>query len=300
MKKDFISIADYSAEEIKFLLQQGYNLKAQNQAGKKHEWLKGETLAMIFDKPSTRTRVSFDVAMYELGGHSINISAGECGIGTRESVEDVARTLSRFCDGIMIRTFGHDIATGLAKSGSVPVINGLTDQEHPCQAMADGLTMMEIMGKLKGVKLTYVGDGNNVLTSLIHLAEKTGINLTVSTPKGYEPEKKFINSVKTDIKIITDPYKAVKDADFIYTDVWTSMGQEEEAKERRKIFKSYQLNKELIGKAPSHVKILHCLPAHRGEEITDEVIESSNSVVFDQAENRLHIQKAILVHVMKR
>jgi ornithine carbamoyltransferase len=299
MKKDFISIADYNAEEIKYLLQQGYNLKAQNQAGKKHELLKGESLAMIFDKPSTRTRVSFDVAMYELGGHSINIASGEAGIGTRESVADVARTLSRFCDGIMIRTFGHDIATGLAKSASVPVINGLTDQEHPCQAMADGLTMLEIMGKLKGVKLTYVGDGNNVLNSLIHLADRTGIILTASTPKGYEPDKKVLASVKTEVKVITDPYKAVKDADFIYTDVWTSMGQEEEAKERRRIFKPYQVNAELLAKAATNVKVLHCLPAHRGEEITDEVMESKHAVVFDQAENRLHIQKAILIHVMK-
>ncbi|GBR72495.1 ornithine carbamoyltransferase [Candidatus Termititenax aidoneus] len=298
MKKDFISIKDHDARTINHLIRQAYNLKAQARAGKKHELLQGESLAMIFDKPSTRTRVSFDVAMYELGGHAINITAGECGLGTRESVPDVARTLSRFCDAIMIRTFGHDTALGLAEHASVPVINGLTDLMHPCQAMADALTMYEITGDLKGVRLTYIGDANNVTNSLIHLAEKTGIELTVCTPKNYAPDKKM--TAENEALLTNDPSAAVKKADFIYTDVWASMGQEKLAAQKNKAFKDYQVNGQLLKKAPKNVKIMHCLPAHRGLEITDEVIDDPvRSIVFEQAENRLHAQKAILVYLLK-
>lgn len=296
MKKDFISIRDYSEKEINYLIRQAYNLKAQARAGKKHELLQGESLAMIFDKPSTRTRVSFDVAMYELGGHAINIVAGECGLGTRESVPDVARTLSRFCDAIMIRTFGHNIAVELAKAATVPVINGLTDLMHPCQAMADALTIYEITGELKGVKLTYIGDSNNVSNSLINLAEKTGIDLTVCAPKKFSPNKKIVSGCK--FTLTTDPSAAVKKADFIYTDVWVSMGQKSSA-QKAKAFKNYQINAQLLKKAPKDVKVMHCLPAHRGLEITDEVMDGEHSIVFEQAENRLHAQKAILVYLLK-
>ncbi|GBR75367.1 ornithine carbamoyltransferase [Candidatus Termititenax persephonae] len=297
VKKDFISISDHDARTINHLIRQAYNLKAQARAGKKHELLQGESLAMIFDKPSTRTRVSFDVAMYELGGHAINITAGECGLGTRESVPDVARTLSRFCDAIMVRTFGHDIALGLAEHATVPVINGLTDLLHPCQAMADALTMYEITGDLKGVRLTYIGDANNVTNSLINLADKTGLDITVCAPKGYTPDEKILGGQFT---LISDPVAAVKKADFIYTDVWASMGQEKLAAQKNKAFKDYQVNSQLLKKAPKNVKIMHCLPAHRGLEITDEVIDHpEKSIVFEQAENRLHAQKAILVYLLK-
>ena len=298
MKRDFISIGDHSEKEINYLIRQAYNLKAQARAGKKHELLQGESLAMIFDKPSTRTRVSFDVAMYELGGHAINITAGECGLGTRESVPDVARTLSRFCDAIMIRTFGHNVALELAAHATVPVINGLTDLMHPCQAMADALTMYEITGDLKGVKLTYIGDANNVSNSLIRLAEKTGIDLTVCSPKKFSPDKKIVGDAE--FTLTSDPAAAVQKADFIYTDVWVSMGQEKETRQKQKAFKAYQVNTRLLKKAPKHAKILHCLPAHRGLEITAEVIDDpERSIVFEQAENRLHAQKAILVYMLK-
>ncbi|MDR2430975.1 MAG: ornithine carbamoyltransferase [Candidatus Margulisbacteria bacterium] len=297
-KKNFISIADHTEKEINYLIRQSYNLKAQARAGKKHELLPGESLAMIFDKPSTRTRVSFDVAMYELGGHAINISAGECGLGARESVPDVARTLSRFCDAIMIRTFGHETAVELAANAAVPVINGLTDLLHPCQAMADALTMYEVTGDLKGVKLTYIGDANNVTNSLINLADKTGIDITVCSPKGYTPDKKIVGDSK--YRLLSDPSAAVKKADFIYTDVWVSMGQEKSSARKAKAFKNYQVNARLLQKAPKHAKVLHCLPAHRGLEITDEVIDDpERSIVFEQAENRLHAQKAILVYLLK-
>lgn len=298
MKRDFLSLADYSKQEILGLIKQAYNLKSQKSIGKQQELLHGKSMAMIFDKPSTRTRVSFEMAMFEVGGHCVTLQKEECGIGVRESVSDVARTLSRFCDAIMIRTFEHEIVEDLAKYSSVPVINGLTDLLHPCQALADGLTIYENVDDMKGVKLTYIGDGNNVAHSLIHLADKTGLNLTICTPKGYEPEKQIVKSVKTKIKLTNDPDEAVKGAEFIYTDTWASMGQEDEATERRKKFKKYQVNQELVAKAKKNVKILHCLPAHRGEEITDEVIDSENSLVFDQAENRLHAQKAVLLFLL--
>lgn len=298
MKRDFISINDFTKQEVLNLIKQAYNLKAQKSIGKYHEPLLGKSMAMIFDKPSTRTKVSFDVAMYELGGHSISLLKDEVGLGERESISDVARTLSRFCDAIMIRTFEHEIVEEMAHYSTVPVINGLTDLMHPCQALADGLTIYELTDTLKGVKLTYIGDGNNVAHSLVHLADKTGIELTICTPKGYEPEKIILKSVKTKVKVTNDAEEAVKGAEFIYTDTWASMGQEDEAAERKKKFKKYQVNKELIRKAKKNVKIMHCLPAHRGEEITDDVIDSVNSVVFDQAENRLHAQKAILLSLL--
>jgi ornithine carbamoyltransferase len=298
-KRDFLTLSDYSKEEVKFLIQQGYNLKSQHRVGKKHELLAGKSLAMIFDKPSTRTRVSFDIAMYHLGGHSVNITAAECGLGTRESVADVARTLSRFCDGIMVRTFGHEIVDELAKYATVPVINGLTDSFHPCQALADGLTIYEVTGKLAGTKLTYIGDANNVSNSLIQLADKTGIELTICTPKGFSPDPAVVKSVKQKPHLENDVKKAVASAEFIYTDTWVSMGQEEEAAKKVKAFKNFQLNAQLLKAAPKDVKIMHCLPAHRGQEITDDVMDSENSIVFDQAENRLHVQKSVLVFLLK-
>ncbi len=253
--------------------------------------LNNKSVAMIFEKPSNRTRVSFEVGMYQLGGHAVSLSEGAIGLGIRESVEDVARTLSRYVDGIVIRTFSHDNVVGLSKSATVPVINALSDFSHPCQALADIFTVMEKRKSLKGLKFVFVGDGNNVARSLNELCKKLSIEFVLSCPKGYEMD---------DCKIERDPFRAVKDADIIYTDVWTSMGQEKESKKRNSVFKKYQVNSKLVGIAKKNVLVMHCLPAHRDEEITDEVMESKNSIVFDQAENRLHVQKAVLVKLLNK
>ncbi len=296
-RKDLLTLEDMSKKEIENILKLGIKIKKRpsHYAGR----LKGKTLAMIFDKPSTRTRVSFDVGIYQLGGHPIMMKGDECGLDERESTADVARTLSRFCDGIMIRTFEQEIVDDLATYGSIPVINGLTDKYHPCQVLADAMTIYEQKKKLKGVKLAFIGDGNNIANSLMHLADKTGLELVVCTPKGYEPKKEVVNKIAgKNISITNNISEAVKNVDYIYTDAWASMGQEKEAAKRKKVFKNFQVNKEVVSKAAKDVKILHCLPAHRGEEITDEVIDSANSVVFEQAENRLHVQKAILLKLL--
>lgn len=299
--KDFISIHDLSAAEVEAVFDLAADLKTKQQQGKKHEYLWAKSMVMIFEKPSTRTRVSFEIGMWQLGGLAINLDQEAIGLGKRETIGDVAKTLSRFADAILIRTFEHDKVLELAKHASVPVINGLSDLLHPCQALADMFTVKEKKGSLKGLKFAYIGDGNNVCHSLMFAAAKEGMNLVIATPKGFEPKKKIVdlafNDGKTagiELDVLNDPLIAAKDADVIYTDVWASMGQEKESKKRQKIFAKYQVNKALLKLAKPDVIVMHCLPAHRGEEITAEVIDGPKSVVFDQAENRLHVQKAIL------
>jgi len=303
MKKDLISIKDLSSKEIEELFSLTDKLKENK--NKFSRVLQGKILALIFQKPSNRTRVSFEVGMYQLGGNSIYLGPGEINLGVRESVRDVAKTLARYVDAIVLRTFEHGNVLEMAESAAVPVINGLSDFSHPCQALADVYTIREKLKDLKGKTLAYVGDGNNVCNSLLYACAKVGLNLNVGTPKGYEPYKSVVKeakaiarSEKSFINLFNSPHEAVKGADVIYTDVWVSMGQEKEAAERRGVFKDFQVNKNLVKLANKGVLIMHCLPAHRGEEITDGVIDSKNSVVFDQAENRMHVQKAILIKLL--
>jgi ornithine carbamoyltransferase len=305
--KDFISIHDLSSFEVEDIFDLAAELKAKQKKSATHALLSGKSLAMVFEKPSTRTRVSFEVGMYQLGGKTVHLSPRAVQLGVREAISDVALTLSRYVDGVMLRTFHHSDILEFARFASVPVINGLSDLLHPCQALADVFTIREykgISGNIKeyqGIKMAYIGDGNNVCHSLMFTAAKVGMNLTVATPKGYEPKEEIVkvafeDAQKTgiEIDILNDPIIAAKDADVIYTDVWASMGQEVESKKRKKNFKKFQVNQQLVNLAKKDVIVMHCLPAHRGEEITDEVIDGPNSVVFDQAENRLHVQKAIL------
>lgn len=303
---DFISIHDYSATEIGGLLRSAAQLK---RAPRRYAHaLKGKTLAMIFEKQSLRTRVTFETGIYQLGGQGIYLAPADISLRKRESVYDVGKNLERWCDGIMIRTFGHDICTGLAEAASIPVINGLTDLEHPCQALADILTIREHKRKLKGIKLAFIGDGNNVANSLMQAGAKTGMHVWVATPSGYEPNPEMVEMAREDstasklgakIRVTNDPFEAARDADVIYTDVWASMGRETEAEARKKIFWPYQVNGALMSHAKPDAAFMHCLPAHRGEEVTDEVIDSPQSIVFDEAENRLHAQKAVLLTLMK-
>ncbi len=300
MKKDLISIQDLSGAEIEEIFQLTDKLKKDK--SKFSKVLAAKTLALIFQKPSNRTRVSFEVGMYQLGGNSIYLSPGEINLGVREAVKDVACTLSRYVDGIVLRTFEHKNVLELAKFASVPVINGLSDFSHPCQALADIYTVREKLGKLKGMVLAYVGDGNNVCNSLIYACAKTGLEMNIATPQGYGPQPQVLKEAKaiakSGINLSYEPAAAVKGADVVYTDVWTSMGQEKEIEDRKRAFKGFQLNWDLLKLAKQGVLIMHCLPAHRGEEITDDVIDSKNSVVFDQAENRMHVQKAILIKLL--
>ncbi|MDD4527479.1 MAG: ornithine carbamoyltransferase [Candidatus Margulisbacteria bacterium] len=294
----FINISDLSKEEIESITNMAILLKKEAKAGITRETLKGKSFALLFAKPSTRTFVSFHVAITQLGGHPISIH--QSSMGGRESLHDVAKTLSRYVDGIIIRTFAHDDVEELAKHSSVPVINALTDKYHPCQIMADYLTIKENFNKEK-VKVTYIGDGFNIANSLLLIASKTGIDITIASPKGFEPDSDIVKLAKRDavknnckITITNDAYKAVQGADVVYTDTWTSMGMEEEAKKRIQIFANFQVNERLFEAANSDAIFMHCLPAHRGQEVTDEVIDCDRSVVFDQAENRLWTQKAIL------
>lgn len=294
---DLVSIHDLSFQEI----QKIFKLAAELKNKPENSLLKGKSLALIFEKPSTRTRVSFEVGMYQLGGNTVHLSPRAVQLGERETIADVARTLSRYVDGVMIRTFAHKNLIEYAKYSEVPVINGLSDLLHPCQALADIFTVLEKKKSLKGIKFAYIGDGNNVCNSLMFAAAKLGMDLTVATPKGFEPKESITELVFQDAKktgceidILNDPVIAAKDADVIYTDVWASMGQEKESKKRKKKFNKFQVNGQLLALAKKDAIVMHCLPAHRGEEITDEVLDSKNSVVFDQAENRLHVQKAIL------
>jgi ornithine carbamoyltransferase len=302
-RKDFLSIRDFSAKEVRGMLDLALRIKAA--PAEFSESLKGQTLAMLFEKPSLRTRVTFDVGIQQLGGFSLYLSPAEINLGKRESVYDVAKNLERMVQAIMIRTFAHDIVVKMAEYASIPVINGLTDFSHPCQAMADYLTMLEVKGRLEGLKVAYVGDGNNVAHSLMFAGARLGANVIVATPPGYEPKPEATSWAKENGRetggtciVTNDAAEAVDGADVVYTDVWTSMGQESEASDRRSLFLPYQVNETLFGRASSDAIFLHCLPAHRGEEVTDGVIDSPNSVVFQEAENRLHAQKAIMLTLM--
>lgn len=303
--RDFIAVNDFNQDELQNFLDFAAQLKAETKEGKEHHLLRGKTLGMIFQKSSTRTRVSFEVGMWQLGGYALFLSAQDLQIGRGEPVKDTARVLSRYIDGIMIRTFDHGEVEQLAAFADIPVINGLTDLLHPCQAMADLQTIIEHKGHLTGLKLAYVGDGNNVAHSLLLACSKMGMDIAVATPKGYEPRTDMVAAAKlnaelsgSQILITRDPKEAAKDADVLYTDVWASMGQEAEHLARVRIFKSYQLNSELLSVAKPDAIVMHCLPAHRGEEISNNALEGSQSVVFDQAENRLHAQKAILAKLL--
>jgi len=296
--KHLLKLLDWSSEEILDCLDLADKLKAEKKAGIKHHILEGKTLGMIFQKSSTRTRVSFEVGMYDLGGTPLFLSSKDLQIGRGEPVQDTARVLSRFLDGIMIRTFDQQEVEDLAKFGSIPIINGLTDFCHPCQVLADLQTIREYKGKdLKGKKLCYIGDGNNMANSLIVGCIKVGMKVAIACPKGYEPDDEVVAWAKEngELLVTEDILEAAKGADVLYTDVWASMGQESEAAKRQRIFKNYQINDDAVNAANEGVMVLHCLPAHRGEEITDKVLEEHAAEIFDEAENRLHAQKAVLV-----
>lgn len=304
--KSFLRLADFKNSEILFLLDMALDLKKQQKQGKQHAHLGGKVLGMIFEKSSTRTRVSFEVGMLQLGGHAIFLSSKDIQLGRGESISDTAKVLSRYVDGIMVRTYGHESIEEFAKHATVPVINGLTDKHHPTQVMADLLTIMEHKGKLAGLKLCYVGDGNNNMThSLMEGAVKVGMHISVASPTGYEPNPEITAAVKEEAKltgsiveITNNPTEAISEADVVVTDVWTSMGQEAETAIRLEVFKPFQVNSDLCQHAKSDYIFLHCLPAHRGEEVTAEIIDGPHSVVFDEAENRLHAQKAIMKVLM--
>jgi len=302
--KDFLSIRDFSTEEIQRLLDLASLVKSypESYSGA----LRGKTLAMIFEKPSLRTRVSFDVGIQQLGGFSVYLSPAEINLGKRESVYDIAKNLERMVQGIMIRTFAHEIVEDMARYAAIPVINGLTDYSHPCQAMADYFTMVEVKGRVAGLKVAFIGDGNNVAHSLMFAGAQLGARVWIATPEGYEPDPAAVNWARgrglltgATVTISNDPVAAAAQADVIYTDVWTSMGQETEKETRLQIFAPYQVNAKLFGRANPDAMFLHCLPAHRGEEVTEDVIGSPQSYVFQQAENRLHVQKAIMLELMR-
>ena len=303
--KDLLCIHDLSTEEVLLILDVAKKLKKMQKLGVPHEFCKGKTLAMMFSKASTRTRVSFETGFHQLGGHAIYLSDRDSQIGRGEPIRDTARVLSRMVDGIMIRTFSNDSVIELAEYASIPVINGLTDLLHPCQALTDLLTIEEQLGSLNGRKLVYVGDGNNMAHSLMYACAKVGMDMVCASPKGYQPDPMVLKQAREDavqtgcsISVEEDIAKAVKGADVLYTDVWTSMGQEAEREIRLKALHDYQINSELLKAANPGAIVLHCLPAHRGEEITEEVLEGPQSFVWDQAENRLHTQKAIMVLLM--
>ncbi len=293
MKRDFLRVFDLDKEEFQKLIKRAIELKEGKDKLKCP--LIGKSIGMIFEKPSTRTRVSFEVAIYQLGAHPVYLSPKELQLCRGETIKDTAQVLSRYLDGIVIRTFGHSIIEDFARGSDVPVINALTDTHHPCQALADMMTIYEKKGKLEGIKIAYVGDGNNVANSLIEASALTGAKINIATPEGCEPLMECVNKAKqfTEVNLFHNPAEAVKDADVIYTDVWLSMG-EEGNNEKKKKFKEFQVNAQLLQKAKSDVIVMHCLPAHRGEEITDDVIDGPHSVVLDQAENRLHTSKAVL------
>jgi ornithine carbamoyltransferase len=299
--RHFLDIADWSSTDLEHLLKLAVSLKMEWQSGGNRPVLAGKVLGMVFQKPSLRTRVSFDVAMLHLGGHALYLSPAEIGLGQRESVPDVARVLSGYVQAVMARVFDPAHLDQLVAWGSVPVINGLSDRSHPCQAMADMLTIYEHFGHLKGLKLAYVGDSNNVTRSLAEAAARFGLRMSVGSPAGYQLDSETVAHVTglgLTLDLTDDPVRAVDGADVVYTDTWTSMGQEAEAERRRAVFPPFQVNADLLRKAAPHAVVLHCLPAHRGEEITDEVADGPQSLLFEQAENRLHAQKAILVRLM--
>jgi len=305
MKKDFLAVSDYSPAELQEMLDLAIDLKKEHFAGGNKPVFKGKVLAMIFQKPSLRTRMSFDMAMRHMAGDALYLSPAEIGLGQRESIADIARVISGYVDAIMARVFEHAHVLELAKWASIPVINGLSDYNHPCQAMADALTIIEKFGTLKGLNVTFVGDGNNVAVSLLHICSKLGANFTLASPEGYdmvpaaiELGKKFAKESGATVNFVRDPHDAVKNAHVIYTDTWTSMGQETEAEKRKAVFPPYQVNDRLVSEANKDVIVMHCLPAHRGQELTDEVADGPHSVIFPQAHNRLHAQKAILYKLL--
>ncbi len=302
--KHFLDLADWTAADLQYLLDSAVTLKDEYRRGGNPPLLKGKALAMVFQKPSLRTRVSFEMAMQHVGGYAFYLSPQEIGLGKRESTADIARVLGGYVDAIMARTFDHQHILDLARWSPVPVINGLSDYNHPCQAMADLLTIYEEFGRLEGLHLAYLGDSNNVTTSLLMGAAQFGMKMTIGSPQGYQPRAAVLEKAcqlargRLDVTVTDDPVAAVAGADVVYTDTWTSMGQEAEAEQRRAIFPPYQVNEALLSHAAEHAIVLHCLPAHRGEEITDEVADGPQSRLFPQAENRLHAQKAILVHLL--
>lgn len=303
--KHLLSLNDLTTDEIHDLLKLAIKLKDENKKGVKHHLLEGKTLGMIFSKSSTRTRVSFEVGMYQLGGSALFLSSNDIQIGRGECIYDTANVLSRYLDGIMIRTFKQSDVDDLAKFGTIPIINGLTDEMHPCQILADLQTIYEHKGKLEGLKLAYIGDGNNIAHSLLHGCAKVGMNIAIASPKGYECDDKYVNEAKaaakltgSEILLTQDPVEAIANADVVYGDTWISMGQEDQKAEKLKIFMPYQINSELFSKAHADAIFLHCLPAYRGYEVTEEVIDGKQSVIFDEAENRLHAQKAVLATLL--
>jgi ornithine carbamoyltransferase len=303
--KDLLSIHNLNFEEVNEIFEVSKTLKHKQLIGKPHRILEGKTLGMIFAKPSTRTRISFETGIYQLGGIGMYFGPNDLQLGRSESISDTAKVLSRYLNGIMIRTFAQQDVVDLAEGASIPVINGLTDLLHPCQVLADLFTILEKKGKLQGLKLSYIGDGNNMAHSLLNGCSKVGMNISIASPSGYKPKAEIVNNANKNAKymgskveILDDPVKAVKNADIVYTDVWASMGQEAQAAERRKKFMKYQVNSKLVKNAKDDYIFMHCLPAHRGEEVVNEVADSPNSVIFDEAENRLHVQKAIMTLVM--
>ena len=305
LQKDFLELLSIPGRELTALLRLAAQLKFKQRRAVPHPLLAGRMLGLVFQKPSTRTRVSFEAGMNQLGGQAMVLPMGDIQLSRGESVADTARVLSRYLDGIVVRTFDHAIVEEWAREATIPVINGLTDLNHPCQALSDLLTIQEKKGRLKGVKIAYVGDGNNVTNSLIEAAAKMGMTISVGCPPGYQPDQHIVDRARMEgqktgavIEIGSDPLVAVKDADVVYTDVWISMGREREQARRIKILSPYQLNERLLKRAKPDAVVMHCLPAHRGEEISAQVLDGPQSVVLDQAENRLHMQKAILVRLL--
>ncbi len=303
--RDFTEIRDLDSQELGDLLRFAAELKARSRAGDRPPLLAGKTLALVFEKPSLRTRVTFEAGMLHLGGHAIHLGMPDIGMGARESFPDIARNLDRWVDGIAARTFAHETVMTLAEHARIPVINALSDREHPCQVLATLLTIHERCGRFAGLRIAWVGDGNNTLRSLVHGAVRVGISVAIATPPGYGLDAETLGAAReaaqaghAAVEVTDDPAQAVAGADMIYTDIWASMGQESEAAARRKAFAPYQVNAALLAKAPPHAIVSHCLPAHRGEEITSEVLDSPRSVAFDEAENRLHAQKALLAQIL--
>lgn len=303
--KDFLSLADFDKKSLNYLLNLAANLKQDNKIGRVHHVLQNKTLILIFSKPSLRTRISFEIGISQLGGTALTLKQDEINLGVRESIADVARVVSRYADGVIIRTFAHSDVVEFAKWSDIPVINGLTDSSHPCQILADLLTIKEKFGEFENLKLAYIGDGNNVANSLLLGCSIMGMDICIGCPEGYDPDIQYLRKAEefadisgSKIEVTNNPKEAIQNANVVYTDVWTSMGQEEETKIRKELFKPYQINGELLEFASNDVIVLHCLPAHRGEEITEEVFEEYADVLFEQAENRLHAQKAIMASIM--
>ncbi|WP_432823642.1 ornithine carbamoyltransferase [Trichloromonas sp.] len=301
MKKDFLALSDWSREDLEKIFALTLELKAKHKRGEEHPLLKGKTLGMIFEKSSTRTRVSFEAGMFHLGGHALFLSSGNTQMGRGEPIQDTARCMARYCDGVMIRTFSQQVVEDFARHADIPVINGLTDLYHPCQVMADLFTVIEHKGNYRDLSYCWIGDGNNMANSWINAAAVFGFELRIATPKGYEPDAAVMaRAEKLGARILytNDPVEAARGAMVLNTDVWASMGQEAEQKEREKAFRGFQINRDIVAIADPGCIVMHCLPAHRDEEITDEVIEGPHSVIFDEAENRLHVQKAIMATLM--